>query len=71
MTKKPINIAEWTEAERDELQIDLRANQLINGLMNRKSKRIKINEEIEKTKPEHREHFRSRLNHWREFYKLK
>ncbi|GAB7202416.1 hypothetical protein [Dickeya oryzae] len=49
--------------------LDLRANQLIHALADGKTSRQQVEAEISRVAEQHREHFKRRLNHWREYLK--
>ncbi|WP_318011352.1 hypothetical protein [Brenneria tiliae] len=50
---------------------DLRANQLINQLIAGKISRRNVERELETIDEKYREHFKARLNHWREYHNQK
>ncbi|WP_338084208.1 hypothetical protein [Dickeya fangzhongdai] len=49
--------------------LDLRANQLIHALIDGKTDRHQVEAEIGRVAERHRDHFKRRLNHWREHLK--
>ncbi|GKV93545.1 hypothetical protein H2Y56_06015 [Pectobacterium aroidearum] len=67
----PINIAEWPREFQDKLELDKRANQLINSLIAGKTLRRHVERELDTVAEQYREHFRARLNHWREYHDQK
>lgn len=62
----PFNRGAWPQECRDMEHYDLRASGLIKDLYASKTTREKVQEAIEAAPAEYREHFRARLNYWRE-----
>ncbi|EHD22092.1 MULTISPECIES: hypothetical protein [Brenneria] len=67
----PHNIGEWPEKYREMNWLDLRANQLINQLIDGKISRLNVEHELETVDEKYSEHFKARLNHWREYHNQK
>jgi hypothetical protein len=65
----PLNIGLWPQEYQDKQYLDMRACGLIRELFAGKKTRRFIELEIEKVDEQYREHFKARLNYWRE-YKL-
>lgn len=62
----PFNRGAWPQEYRDLENLDLRASGLIKNLYARKVTRKAVEEAIDAVPEQHREHFRARLNYWRE-----
>ncbi|WP_346827755.1 hypothetical protein [Serratia inhibens] len=62
----PFNRGQWPQEYRDLEQYDLRASGLIRDLFARKITRTKVLVAIEEAPERYREHFKARLNYWRE-----
>ncbi|MEI7110265.1 hypothetical protein [Serratia sp. TMDUHS_CL] len=62
----PFNRGTWTQEQRDLEQFDLRACGLVRDLFARKITRTKVLVAIEEAPEQYREHFRARLNYWRD-----
>ncbi|MDQ9128756.1 hypothetical protein RDT67_20260 [Serratia fonticola] len=62
----PFNRGAWPQEYRDLENLDLRASGLIKNLYARKATRKAVEEAIEAVPELYREHFRARLNYWRE-----
>lgn len=67
----PHNRGEWPQEFRDMEWLDLRANQLINQLIAGKTLRRNVEKELNTVAEQYREHFRARLNYWREYHDQK
>ncbi|GAB7197625.1 hypothetical protein OS11_39020 [Dickeya oryzae] len=65
----PHNRGLWPQEYREMEWLDLRANQLIHALADGKTSRQQVEAEISRVAEQHREHFKRRLNHWREYLK--
>ncbi|MEI7143273.1 hypothetical protein WCT84_06745 [Pectobacterium brasiliense] len=63
----PHNRGEWPQEFRDMEWLDLRANQLINQLIAGKTLRRNVEKELNTVAEQYRDHFRARLNYWREY----
>jgi DNA polymerase-3 subunit theta len=62
----PFNRGAWPQEYRDLENLDLQASRLIKNLYARKVTRTDVLDAIEAVPEQHREHFRARLNYWRE-----
>ncbi|WP_447869898.1 hypothetical protein [Serratia fonticola] len=62
----PFNRGAWPQEYRDLENLDLRASGLIKNLYARKVTRKAVEEAIDAVPENYREHFRARLNYWRE-----
>ncbi|MFC0227438.1 hypothetical protein [Serratia aquatilis] len=62
----PFNRGAWPQEYRDLENLDLRASGLIKDLYERKVTRTVVEEAIKAVPENYREHFRARLNYWRE-----
>lgn len=62
----PFNRGAWPQEYRDLENLDLRASGLIKNLYARKVTRKSVEEAIDAVPENYREHFRARLNYWRE-----
>ncbi|WP_447875602.1 hypothetical protein [Serratia fonticola] len=62
----PLNRGLWPQEYRDLENLDLRASGLIKNLYARKVNRVVVEEAIGAVPENYREHFRARLNYWRE-----
>lgn len=62
----PFNRGQWPQECSDLEQYDLRASGLIRDLYARKITRTKVLVAIEEAPERYREHFKARLNYWRE-----
>ncbi|MEH0874625.1 hypothetical protein QM999_07820 [Pectobacterium cacticida] len=67
----PHNRSEWPQEYRDMEWLDLRANQLVNQLIAGKVLRRMVERELDTVAEQYREHFRARLNYWREYHDQK
>ncbi|AIR71450.1 hypothetical protein NM75_09125 [Dickeya fangzhongdai] len=65
----PHNRGSWPAECREMEWLDLRANQLIHALIDGKTDRHQVEAEIGRVAERHRDHFKRRLNHWREHLK--
>lgn len=65
------NICNWPEIEQRKLRIELRTNQLIIGLRDRKITRREIELERNNCDSDLRDYFTDQLNHWLKIYKLR
>ncbi len=63
----PHNRGEWPQEYRDMEWLDLRACYLVRMLSECRIPRTNIVREIETVEEKYREHFRARLNYWREY----
>lgn len=64
----PHNRGLWMQEHREMEYLDLRANQLVNQLIAGKTLRRHVEKELNTVAEQYREHFRTRLNYWREYH---
>lgn len=62
----PHNRGLWPQEYRDLENLDLRASGLIKNLSARKIQRTAVTDAINAVPEKYRDHFRARLNYWRE-----